>query len=451
MSTSPSSTTERTRELSAVYKKVAFRIIPFLFLCFVVAFIDRVNIGFAKLQMQDDLELSAAAYGLGAGLFFVGYVIFELPSNLGLEKWGARKTLMRIMVLWGLTSGATAFVTEEWQFYVLRFFLGVFEAGFAPGVILYLTYWFSPRLRGKAFGYFLSASAVAGIIGSPLSGWIMERADGAMNMDGWRWMLLIEAAPAVILGFLVLVVLSDRPGSAKWLNERERALLAEDISEGDSAHGDKQHSLLGALKQPYVYLLGFVYLSIQFGVYLISFWLPTIVAGLGDFGTSAIGLIAMLPFIGAFVGMLVIAYSSDRTGAYRRHIVIATAIAMVALLATTVIDDPVISVILLVIAATGFFGSLPAFWPLPPMYFSGFAVAGAIALINSIGTTAGFFAPYAAGWVTDATGNIDGVLWGGAVILTLGLTVLVMLPRREAAVRVENSEVGRENSEVASK
>jgi len=427
-----SSETRTRTELTAVYRKISFRILPFLFICFVVAYMDRINIGFAKLQMQDELSMSAAAYGLGAGLFFIGYVIFELPSNLGLEKWGARKTLTRIMVLWGLTSGLTAFVTEPWQFYVLRFFLGVFEAGFAPGVILYLTYWYSPRLRGKAFGYFLSASAVAGMITSPLSGWIMENFHGTLGLGGWRWMLLIEAVPAVVLGVLVLAVLADRPTTAAWLTDREREVLAADHAAGEEAAGPKQHSLGAALKQPYVYLLGFVYLAVQFSVYLISFWLPTIVAGLGDYDASTIGLITMLPFAGAVVGMLAIAYNSDRTGAYRSHIVAATTVAMTALLTTIWIDNVVLSVVLLIIAATGFFGSLPAFWPLPPMYFSGFAVAGAIALINSIGTTAGFFAPYAAGWVTDATGSINGVLYAGAVILALGLAVLLSMPRKAA-------------------
>jgi MFS transporter, ACS family, tartrate transporter len=415
-------------ELRQTYRKITFRLLPFLFACYVIAYVDRINVGFAKLQMQDDLALSGAAYGLGAGIFFVGYVLFEIPSNIGMEKFGARKTLMRIMLLWGLASAATALVQTPEQFYVVRFLVGAFEAGFAPGVLLYLTYWYSPQRRAGAMSKFLSAAAVAGIIGSPVSGWILQGMDGLLGAGGWRWMFLLEGIPAVVLGILVIRVLPNRPQEAPWLTCREKELLSADLA---PSQGHQQHRLGAALRQPQLYLFAYVYFSLLLGVYLISFWLPTLVNSLGDYSESQVGLLTMLPFIGAFAAMILVGSHSDRMGEHRWHIAVSAGVGMLALVVSTSVDNPLVSMLMFVIATAGLFAAFPIFWPIPSMFFTGVAAAGAIAFINSIGTSSGFVAPYVAGWITDLTGSIDYFVYMGAVVLALGMIALFWIVPRE--------------------
>ncbi|WP_198597832.1 MFS transporter [Blastococcus atacamensis] len=408
--------------LDQVYKKVTRRLIPFIFLCYMVSYLDRINVGFAKLQMLDDLEFSNTVYGLGAGIFFIGYVIFEIPSNLLMTKIGARRTILRIMVLWGVTSAATAFVTTPLQFYIVRFLLGMFEAGFVPAILLYLTYWYSGSRRGAASASFLAAAAFAGAIGGPVSGAILDHFDGALGMGGWQWMFVIEAIPAVILGLLVPVVLSDRPKDATWLSPEERQLLQDDV---DSSVTHQEHKFTSALRNPRLYLLGFVYFALLAGVYLISFWLPTIIGNLGDFSDTQIGVITGIPYVAAAIATVWLGRHSDRKNERRWHIAASVSIGMLALLATVWVDNPVLSIVLFTIATAGIFASFPIIWPLPGLFFSGTAIAGALALINSMGTFSGFVIPYLAGWITDLTGSLDYVIYTVGAIVLLGVVALL--------------------------
>lgn len=409
-------------ELDRVYKKVSRRLIPFIFICYMISYLDRTNIGFAKLQMADDLELSGAAYGLGAGIFFIGYVLFEIPSNLLMTKIGARRTLVRIMILWGLASAATAFVTTPMQFYVVRFFLGMFEAGFVPGILLYLTYWYSGKRRGAAAASFLAAAAFAGAIGAPVSGAILQGLDGAAGLSGWQWMFIIEAAPAIIAAILLPRFLDDRPRDAKWLTSAEKDLLEKDVAD-DSRH--QQHNFKAALRQPRLYLLGFIYFSLLSGVYLISFFLPTIISKLGDFNAGMVGLITGIPYIAAAVATVWLGRRSDRMNERRWHIVGSISIGMIAMICTIFTDNAVLSIALFTVATAGIFAAFPLLWPLPGMFFTGTAIAGALALINSMGTFSGFVIPYISGWLMDLTGNLHSTIVLIAGIVLLGIIGLI--------------------------
>ncbi|WDF35305.1 MFS transporter (plasmid) [Arthrobacter agilis] len=405
-----------------MYRKVSRRLIPFIFICYMISYLDRTNIGFAKLQMADDLQFSEAAYGLGAGIFFIGYVLFEIPSNLLMTRIGARRTLVRIMILWGIASGATAFVTTPMQFYIVRFLLGMFEAGFVPGILLYLTYWYSGKRRGAAAASFLAAAAFAGAVGSPLSGAILQGLDGVGGLSGWQWMFAIEAAPAIVAGLLLPRFLVDRPRDAKWLTDQEKALLEADVAD-DSKH--QQHQFRAALRQPRLYLLGFIYFSLLSGVYLISFYLPTIINNLGDFSAGTVGLIAAIPYIAATIATIWLGRRSDRMNERRWHIVASVSTGMIALLCTLWVQNPIISIALFTVATAGIFAAFPLIWPLPGLFFTGTAIAGALALINSMGTFSGFVIPYLSGWLIDITGNLDSVIVMVGGIVLLGVVALL--------------------------
>ncbi|MDB5979049.1 MAG: major facilitator superfamily 1 [Pseudomonas sp.] len=410
-------------------RKVAWRLVPLIMLCFVAAYFDRVNISFAKLQMQSELGLSDAAYGLGASMFFVGYLLFEIPSNLILVRVGARRWIARIMITWGMASAAMMFVHTETMFYVLRFLLGVLEAGFVPGVIYFFMQWFPAKQRGRINSLFFGASAISGIIGGPLAGGIMKYLNGVNGLSGWQWLFLLEGIPSIVLGFVVLFVLDDRISDAKWLSTSEKSVLSDALRREHKVHSS--HSFGAALRQPVTYMLSLIYLGLCAGIYGIFFWMPQLVRTAGNADPLEIGVITMLPYFAAIVGIILIGRSSDRTGERRWHLVGCVLAGLVGyVLCATFGDSTVLLVIGLSIATTGLISSFALFWVYPPRVLTGVAAAGGIALINSIGQIGGVFAPYMVGRVKDLTGSASMGLY--AIAAVCGVAALLIawgLPR----------------------
>jgi len=414
----------------ATYGKVIRRLIPFLFVCYIVAFLDRVNIGFAKLQMLDDLKLSEAAYGLGAGIFFAGYFLFEIPSNLMLHRTGARRWIARIMVSWAIVSGLMAFVTGPTSFYILRFLLGVAEAGFFPGIILYLSYWFPRQRRAKVTALFMLAVPMAGVIGGPLSGWILQAASGWGGFAGWQWLLVIEALPAAVMGVAVLFYLDNGPGDAKWLTASEKAVLQTAIAADSKAA--QHHSAAGAFKDGRVWLMSAVLFCNAMGNYALAFWLPSIVRATGVTSMLDVGFLTAIPFAFAAVTMVLVARSSDRHRERRWHCAIPAAAAAAGLVFSVLFGNSTpLALAGLSVGASGILGSVVVFWCLPTAILSGAAAAAGIGLINSIGNAAGFFSPYMIGWILDMTGSTNVAIFVLAGVLFLGgVLVVAAIPKR---------------------
>ncbi|KVQ41480.1 MFS transporter [Burkholderia cepacia] len=406
----------------ALYRKLNWRLLPFLLLCYTFAYLDRVNIGFAKLSMQSDLGISDAVYGLGAGIFFLGYVLFEIPSNLLLPRIGARKTISRIMVLWGLTSAGMMFVHDETTFYGMRFLLGVFEAGFAPGMIFYLTYWYGQRRMAGVMAVVMLAGPIGGAFGSPLSAWLMTGLSGAHGLAGWQWMFIVEGLPCVLLGALALKVLSDRPADAAWLTDDEKRLLAAELHAPGAGH----HSFGQVLRDPRVYLLAFAYFTIICGIYAVSFWLPSILKADGVTDTMQIGLYSMIPYVCAAIAMIVIGRRSDRRGERRFHSAVPALIGAIALaVATTANGNLVVSLVGMTIATSMIWAAYTVFWAIPSQYLKGDAAAGGIALINTIGLIGGFLSPTIIGAIHSATDSMAAGLLVMVALLVAGAAVLV--------------------------
>ncbi|KVF59080.1 MFS transporter [Burkholderia cepacia] len=406
----------------ALYRKLNWRLLPFLLLCYTFAYLDRVNIGFAKLSMQSDLGISDAVYGLGAGIFFLGYVLFEIPSNLLLPRIGARRTISRIMVLWGLTSAGMMFVHDETTFYGMRFLLGVFEAGFAPGMIFYLTYWYGQRRMAGVMAVVMLAGPIGGAFGSPLSAWLMTGLSGAHGLAGWQWMFIVEGLPCVLLGALALKVLSDRPADAAWLTDGEKRLLAAELHAPGAGH----HSFGQVLRDPRVYLLAFAYFTIICGIYAVSFWLPSILKADGVTDTMQIGLYSMIPYVCAAIAMIVIGRRSDRRGERRFHSAVPALVGAIALaVATTANGNLVVSLVGMTIATSMIWAAYTVFWAIPSQYLKGDAAAGGIALINTIGLIGGFLSPTIIGAIHSATGSMAAGLLVMVALLVAGAAVLV--------------------------
>jgi D-galactonate transporter len=400
--------------------KVTRRLIPFLLLCYIVAWLDRVNVGFAALQMNEDLGFSAAVYGFGAGVFFAGYALCEIPSNLIQAKVGARRWIARIMVTWGIISVAMMFVRDTASFYTLRFLLGVAEAGFLPGIIYYLSDWYPAAQRAKAVGWFMAAIPLSIVIGGPLAGVLLEL-DGIGGLRGWQWLFLVEGLPAIVLGFVVLAYLTDKPHDAHWLTTEEKEWLGARIRE-EQTQAMKKHgvSVLQAMVHPTVWKLALIMFTCQTGSYGLSLWMPQIVKQLSGLGNLEVGLITALPYLAAAIGMVLIGASSDRSGERYRHIAIPCAIAAAGFVASAFISSPVPALIALTVAAVGDLGSRGPFWALPGRFLAGSASAGGIALINTIGSLGGFVGPYGVGIVKSATGSFAGGLIFLAFLLLLG-------------------------------
>ncbi|HDR8985617.1 TPA: MFS transporter [Burkholderia vietnamiensis] len=410
-----------------LFRKIAWRIVPFLFLCYVVSFLDRINIGFAQLQMKHDLGFSDAMYGLGAAVFYVGYVFCEVPSNLLLARFGARRTFMRIMLLWGLASTGMMFVSQPSHFYVLRFLLGVFEAGFFPGIVLYLTYWFPSNRRAAAISVFFAGVAVAGVLGGLLSGWIMRDMSGVLGLHGWQWMFAIEGAPAIVLACFAFTYLVDRPQDAAWLTPDEMARVAAVCGDARAHGAHDRRSVAAALANPRVYLFAFVYFSLTCASLTLNFWMPLMIRDFGVTDVVAVSLYTVVPNAVGAVGLILIARRSDRTGERRRHFACCTLGGALALAALTLhLHSFAAMLACLSIAATLIFAALPIFWAVPTRYLSGNAAAAGIALISSIGITSGIVSPWVIGIIRTRTGSMDLAVYLLAALLALsGVALLV--------------------------
>jgi D-galactonate transporter len=402
---------------------------PFLFLCFVAAYLDRVNVGFAKLQMQAELQFSDAVYGVGAGIFFIGYFLFEVPSNLLMTRTGARLWIARIMISWGLISSALMFTTSAASFYVLRFLLGVAEAGFFPGIILYLTYWYPAQRRARMVALFMSGVAVAGVVGGPLSGWIMKACAGLNGWSGWQWLFLLEGLPSVLLGVWTLFYLDDGIRAARWLGEDDKQTLERELA-GERSR--QQHLPLARLfGSGKVWLLALVYFLCVMGLYGVSFWLPQLIKNSGVTDVFDIGLLSAVPYGVAAVTMVLVARHSDRSGERRWHTAAAALAGALGLVAATVYsDNTAIALAALSVATAGILSTFPIFWSLPTAMLGGAAAAAGIAMINSLGNLAGFVAPYLVGAIRDATGSTASGMYLIAASLAAGALLVVAAVRR---------------------
>jgi MFS transporter, ACS family, tartrate transporter len=408
-------------------RRITWRLIPFLCLLYIVAYLDRINVSFAALQMNRDLGLSAVAYGTGAGLFFLGYVLFEIPSNLLLQRFGPRIWIARIMVSWGLLSMAMALTRDETSFYLLRFLLGVAEAGFFPGIILYLTAWFPARERARAIALFASASALAGLLGSPLSGALLEL-DGWLGWRGWHWLFVLEGLPAALLGLVVFFKLPDCPEQARWLPEAGRDWLNQTLrEEREAARAHTRHTLKDALGSGQMWLLGLVYFCMVIGMYGITLWLPQMLRALTGVSDFRLGLLNALPFLAAALGMVVIGWHSDRRNERRYHVAGSLALAALGALLAAAADSLPLALGAFAIAAVGVWGVMGPFWALATASLSGVAAAGGIALINSLGNTGGFVGPYLMGWFKQMTEGYSAglIAVAGIALVGCGLVLLV--------------------------
>lgn len=428
-------------DLDRLYRKITLRLMPLLFLCYLFAFLDRINIGYAKLEMSSDLGFSEAVYGLGAGIFFFSYLLFEVPSNMLLERVGARLTMLRILVLWGITSSATLFVSSPTQFYVARFLLGVFEGGFFPGIILYLTYWFPSTRRGLVTGMFMFAVPIAGILGGPVSGMIMTGMDGAGGMRGWQWMFLLEGIPSVLLGLVCYFYLADKPSKAKWLSAAEQQLVARTLaadkdSQPGAAHGHAAGQFRAAVTDGRVWVLALIYFSAACGNYAFTFWLPTMIKSLGVSSLTQIGWYSAIPYLFAGFGVLGVSWSSDRSRERRWHVAASLIVAAAALSLTTLTTHSFAgSMALLCVVGFFEFGAAILFWAIPPTYLSKEAAPVGIAMVSSIGVIGGFVSPTLLGFIKSQTGSLDAGMYAVAGIMVIGgLMTLVALPAKALKV-----------------
>ncbi|MCW1921091.1 MFS transporter [Luteolibacter arcticus] len=417
-------------EQRAVLSKITWRLIPLLFVCYIVAYIDRINVGFAKSHLEPvigvDPKIFGEVFGTGAGLFFIGYFLFEVPSNLVLQKVGARLWIARIMIVWGIVSMGFMFLNGKTMFYVMRFLLGAAEAGFFPGVILYLTFWYPAKERAKTVALFALGGVAAGVIGSPISGALLGM-DGVLGMPGWKWLFFIEALPAILLGIVVLMVLPNGPADARWLTPREKSWLQDKIAGEASAGPGVKYRLADAFTDPRVWLLCGLYFLVNVAGYGYEFWLPTIVRGLSGQSDFVVGLINMVPYLVAGTAMILAGRHSDRTGERRYHVAVAAAIAAGGAVQAAFAQSPWLAMVGLVVLLAGQKATLGPFWALGTAALSGTAAAGGIALINSVGNLGGYFGPKIVGIIKDSTGSdtIALLFLGGALLLLGGLALLL--------------------------
>ncbi|AYC34092.1 MFS transporter [Pseudomonas cavernae] len=419
------------QEVKAVYRKVIWRLLPFLFIAYAINAIDRLNISFAKLRMAEDIALSDAAYGIGAGIFYLGYILFEIPSNIYMQRTGARRTLTRIMVLWGMVTVATAFVTTPNQLIVARFLLGIAEAGFFPGVILYLTYWFPAALRGRITAVFVMAAIIAGIVSGPLAGWIMTHAHGWLGLKDWQVLFVLEGIPAALLGVFGWFWLADKPAQARWLSEQEKQIIATALTV-EHAKSGAQARLIEILRNPSVYIAGLVFFCIYSGSNTVSYWMPTLIRGFGLEDLKAIGMIASLPYLGAVVGMYLLGRSSDKRLERRWHVSLTMLVSAGCFVSLGFVQGSLIlSVILMSVGAAAAMSAVSLFWTIPPALLNPAAAAGGIAVISAIGGLAGVISQILVGAIKSATGSLYLAFDVIAVVLMIGaLILLIGIPAR---------------------
>ena len=389
-----------------VYSKITRRWVPFLFICYLLNYVDRTNISIAKLQMAVDLKFSDTVYGLGAGLFFIGYFLFEVPSNIILQRVGARVWITRIMVTWGIISAAMMFVNNVTWFYILRFLLGIAEAGFFPGIILYLTYWYPSERRQTATGLVMMCTPFAGVVGGIISGWIMKSLSGVQGLAGWQWLFLLEGLPTIVLGVITYFYLKDKPSEVKWLTDEEKRLIEQDLKRDDQAK--QSHSMRSAFTDGKVWLLCFIYLFTLLGINAMVFWFPTIVQSMGVKDFLVIGLIGAIPSAAAMIGMIFVSRSADKHRERRWHAAVSMWLGGICIIVGMMLTktSPVMAVTVFTIGSIFTGAANTVFWGLPTAILGGMAAAAGIALINSIGNLAGFCAPFLVGFMKDLTGNI---------------------------------------------
>jgi len=406
-------------------RKVRWRLIPFLFLLYIVAYLDRVNVGFAAIDMNRDLGFSASVYGFGSSIFFLSYTLFEVPSNLILARVGVRIWIARIMFTWGAFATAMIFVNSVPTFYALRFLLGIAEAGFFPGIILYLTHWFPARERARAVGYFMTATAIAGVIGAPVSSALLQL-HGSAGLHGWQWLFLLEGLPAMMLAPVVLIYMTERPSDAKWLTTDEREWLTREI-ETEQRQTEHAHVTLGAaLTSMRLWIVSVPYFCIVVAFYGITFWLPQIVQGSSGLSSAMVVLLSAIPYIAAAIGMAYFGARSDRTGERRWHVAGPCLIGALGFVLTVFVPPtPAFALTTLSIAAFGIWGTLGPYWTMPTAFLRGTAAAGGIALVNSIGNLGGFFGPSIVGWIREATGGFTAGLLTLAAILVVGAVIVL--------------------------
>ena len=406
-------------------RKITLRLIPFMFLMYIVAYLDRVNVSFAALQMNEALGFSAAVYSFGAGIFFIAYFLFEVPSNLIMHRVGARIWMARIMITWGIISSAMRFVKGPASFYTLRFLLGVAEAGFFPGMILYLTYWFPRDARGRAVARFMTATAVAGVIGSPISGLLLQL-DGVGGLGGWQWLFLIEGIPSVVLGFITFAYLPNGPAKATWLDAEEKKWIADKLEhERLETAGHGHHSMGAAMRSGRVWTFAAIYFAIIMSFYGITFWLPQIVKAFSGTSDLVVAFLSALPWVGATIGMVVVSRNSDITKERRWHVALSAIVGGLGLMGAGLAPSPAIELAALALAAAGIWGTLGPFWAMSSQSLAGTGAAAGIALINSVGNLAGFLGPYLVGWVRTST---DSFTWA--------LIVLALFPMAGALITI---------------
>lgn len=417
----------------AAVRKATVRLLPLMGLLYFFNYLDRVNVGYASLRMNEDLGLSSAAYGLGAGLFFIGYFLFEVPSNLMLHKVGARVWIARIAISWGILAALMSLVQTPMHFYVLRFLIGVAEAGLFPGLILYLTFWFPRATRARITALFILAIPLSSVFGAPVSTLLLQYGGGWFGLqESWRVMFLVEGVPPVLLGVLTLFLLPNRPRDARWLTEQERTSLTEAIAAEDSASVTHPWPLRKALTSPRVIALAFTYFGITYGLYAMSFFLPQIIAGFQEtlgvtFNLFQVGLVTAIPFAVGAVAMLVNAWHSDRTAERRLHTAVPVFLGAIAIAVALNLSSPTTTVIAISICAAGIFSALAVFWQLPSAFLTGTAAAGGIALINSIGNLSGFVGPYLTGWLKDLTGGFTAPMFVVSGFMILAAVIIMVM------------------------
>ncbi|MFV3291603.1 MFS transporter [Pseudomonas sp. NY11955] len=429
-----------TDEVQRTYRKITWRLLPFLFLAYMINSIDRINISFAKLRMAEDLALSDAAYGFGAAAFFVGYLLFEVPSNLYMQRVGARLTIMRIMVLWGLVTIGTSLVGSATGLYIARFLLGVAEAGFFPGVILYLTYWFPASRRGRITSVFIMAGIFAGIVSGPLAGWIMTHFHGWAGLRDWQALFVIEGVPAVLLGLFAWFWLDDKPQGVNWLSAREKAIVQAQLASEQVGAGGSHASFRHLLRDPRVLMAGLVFFCIYSGTNTVAYWMPSLIQSLGLSDLGRIGLVSSLPYCIALVAMYLLGRSSDRHLERRWHLALTLFTGAACFLLLGLFQgNLVLSLLFMSLGAAACLSAVPLFWTIPPAYLSGPMAAGGIALISTLGGIAAMIAPVLVGAVKTHTGSlfvafdvIAGLLVLGALVLLLGIPARLLRERGTA-------------------
>jgi len=422
-------------------RKLQIRLIPFLFLLYVVAYVDRINIGFASLTMNKDLGITSQQYGLAAGIFFIGYFLFEVPSNLMLHKVGARVWIARILLSWGLVATLTGLVQSVHQFYAARILLGVTEAGYFPGIILYLTYWFPQRHQARTLGLFLTGNPISSVVGAPVCGFILDHAHW-LGMGSWRWLLILEGLPAIALGFLTYYVLPSHPSEAKFLTREEKDWLQAELEREERPKLEqKEQSAIEGLRNSNVWRLVLIYFGMMIGGYTTAFWMPQMVKALSsEYSNSFVGYVVMIPYLAAVAGMILVSRNSDRRLERRYHAAFSLLLGGLAFLALTGIYSPAVTVILLSCLAIGFCSSLSPFWALPGEFLTGFSAASGIALINATGNLGGFAGTAVVGFISQKTGSLSGGLAFAGICMLASAVLVLLLPKTNGVPRAaENS------------